>query len=157
MIRFALASLAVLGTAALPAAATLSAEQTVQKLVETVSEDGTVTSQLVTAEEVAPGDMVVYGLNYSNDGEESAEDVSLTMPVPVEVAYVEGSATSEGLKVSFSVDGGETFTSRGDLTVTLDGESRTALAEDITHIQWQFPEGIAGGSEGEITFAAVLN
>lgn len=157
MIRFALVSMAALGAAVLPAAATLTAEQTVEKVVEVVAEDGTVTTELVTAEVVAPGDTVIYGLSYANASADPAEDVALTMPVPAQVDYVEGSATTDGVKVAFSVDGGVSFTSRGDLSVSVDGDTRTALAEDITHIQWQFEEGIPAGAEGKITFAAVLN
>ena len=157
MIRFALVSMAALGAMALPAAASLTAEQTVQKVIETVAEDGSVTTELVIADVVAPGDTVVYGLTYANDSEDAAENVALTMPVPGEVSYIEGSATSEGTLVAFSVDGGETFTSRGDLSMTVDGAARPALAENITHIQWRFEDGIPAGASGEITFSAVLN
>lgn len=157
MIRFALVSAVACAAAILPASASLTAEQTVEKVVETIAEDGTVTTELVAADVVAPGDMVVYGLSYSNNTDSLAEGVALTMPVPDEVDYVEGSATSENVKVSFSVDGGNTFTSRGELTVSLDGDTRTALAEDITHIQWRFDEGIPAGTAGKITFSAVLN
>lgn len=158
MLRSALLSIAALALATAPAVANgLTATQTVLKQIEIPQEDGTVTTELVEASLIAPGDTVVYLLTYTNGGTEAAEAVALTMPVPTEMSFIERSANVDGTIVTFSVDGGATFARRGELTVTIDGEARNALAEDITHVRWTFEDAIEPGSQGEVSFRAVLN
>ena len=82
---------------------------------------------------VIPGERVVYTLSYTNDDAAPATDLILTMPVPSEIKYMDGSATLDGARVVYSADDGKTFASRTGLRVIgLDGNSRTALSEDIT-------------------------
>ena len=158
MIRAALFALSMTTALVAPAYASgLTAEQNVLKVVETVDESGDTVKSLIPADKVAPGDTVVYALQYANGSEEPAENVKLTMPVPGEVSYLENSATTEGVSVSFSVDGGQNFASRGDLKVSVDGQPREALSTDITHVRWVFEEPIAGGATGEVSFRAVLD
>lgn len=135
----------------------LQASQTVHKLVETTNADGQTVVERVEADLVAPGDTVIYSLNYNNAGEAAAENVALTMPVPEEIRYVEGSAEYAGASVTFSIDGGQSFASRGELEVTLEGEPWTTLADDITHIRWTFAEPISPGETGAVGFRGVLN
>lgn len=158
MLRSALLSIAALALAVAPAVANgLTATQSVLKQIEVPQEDGTIATELVEASLIAPGDTVVYLLTYTNGGAEAAQSVELTMPVPAEMSFIERSANVDGTVVTFSVDGGATFAQRGELTVTVDGEARNALAEDITHVRWAFEEAIAPGAQGEVSFRAVLN
>lgn len=158
MLRSALVSFAALALMAGPAMANgLTATQSVLKQVEIVQEDGTVTTELVEASLIAPGDTVVYVLTYTNSGTEAARAVELTMPVPVEMIFIDGSADTGTTDVTYSIDGGDSFAARDALTVMVDGETRDALAEDITHVRWTFMDSIAVGEEGEVSFRAVLN
>lgn len=158
MIRAALFALSMTTALVAPAYASgLTAQQNVLKIVETTDESGDTVKALVPADKVAPGDTVVYSLKYANNAEEPAANVKLTMPVPGEVSYMENSATTDGVAVSFSVDEASNFSSRGDLTVSVDGEPREALSRDITHIRWVFEEPIAAGATGEVSFRAVLD
>lgn len=158
MIRAALFALSLTTAFVAPVHASgLTAEQSVLKIVETVDESGETVTNLVPADKVAPGDTVVYALEYANGASDPADNVKLTMPVPAEVSYLENSATTDGVSVSFSADGGERFASRGDLTVSVDGEPREALSGDITHVRWVFEEPIAGGATGKVSYRAVLD
>ena len=78
------------------------------------------------------------------------------MPVPGEVSYVENSATGQGAAIAFSIDGGKSFSQRGALKVTVDGEERLAKADQITHIRWTFASDIAPGAKGGVGYLAVL-
>jgi uncharacterized repeat protein (TIGR01451 family) len=118
--------------------------------------DGSQQVAFIAAEEVTPGERVLYSIAYANDGADDAANVKLVMPVPGEVAYIENSATGEGTNIAFSVDGGETFAPRGDLTITVDGVSRIALADEITHISWIFAGDIAPGATGDISYLGML-
>lgn len=158
MIRAAIISLSLVLAGALPAAASgLTANQTIQKVVVTTDEAGNEVVDYVEADLVAPGDMVVYSLAFANGGDDAAEDVVLTMPVPAEMSFVEGSAATDLAMVGFSVDGGATFVPRGELAVTLDGEAREALSDEITHVRWHFKEAIPAGEDGIVSYRAILN
>ncbi|MEL6567854.1 MAG: hypothetical protein AAFQ22_05505 [Pseudomonadota bacterium] len=156
MIRTSFAALCFAAFAGIASAADLTAVQTVQKVVETVDDTGATVEQLVEATAVAPGDTVVYALSYSNTGEEAAEGVKLTMPVPEQVILLEGYEKTLGTVVSYSADGGETFVAREDLMVGDSDAQNPATAEDITHMQWVFEAGIPAGEEGQVSFRGLL-
>jgi len=127
-------------------------------MVETKSEDGTVTVDLVKADRVLPGHNLYYQLAYDNPTTETVEDVNLVMNVPPEVTYEENSVDVSGknVTVAFSTDGGQSFSPRGELKVSIGGQPRAAVSEDITNIRWTFVDPIAPNSEGTVGFKAVV-
>jgi uncharacterized repeat protein (TIGR01451 family) len=154
MLRATLLALAVVGTSSLSAFANgLSAEQVVERATITIDANGNEVRTYALAEEAAPGDEVRYSLTYSNNGDTAAEAVSLVMPVPSEVTYIETSAAAAGKSLSFSIDGGKTFAPRADLR----SGDRAATSDEITHIKWAFVEPIAPAATGSVSFSAVLN
>ena len=141
---------------AVPANA-LEAEQRVLKEVVVQQADGTEKRSYVDADLVTPGTTVVYALIFRNDQPEPAEDIVLVMPVPAEVAYIEGSATNRLAMADFSSDGGSTFMSRNRLNVKdSDGTIRIAGPEDITHVRWSVAKAIMPGETGQLWFRGVL-
>jgi hypothetical protein len=78
------------------------------------------------------------------------------MPVPKEVAYVEGSVSGDDTSVAFSADGGKTYVARGRLTVEEDGSSRPARGDEITHIRWTLSQPAPANGEGEVSYKAIL-
>ncbi|MDX1498758.1 MAG: hypothetical protein R3176_02600 [Woeseiaceae bacterium] len=135
----------------------LEVRTVVQKEEVVVADDGSTERRLVPAETVIPGEQVFYTITFRNVGAEPVENVVITNPIAAELRYVDGSAFGPGTEVQFSVDGGRTFAAAADLTVTEDGESRPATAEDFTHIRWKLSSDLATGSQGTARFAAVLN
>lgn len=135
----------------------LIATQIVERMVTTETDDGALTVEFVEATTVVPGEILAYWLEYQNSGEQSAENVVLTVPVPGDVTYVENSATMSSVVPVFSTDGGATFAPRGHLTVSVNGVERKALAEEITHIRWMFTSEIPVGEQGKLGFQATLN
>jgi len=142
--------------AAAPVSA-LTAKQSVLKEVTTTDDDGQIVTTRVAADEVLPGQTVVYILAYTNDKAASADGIVLTMPVPGELDYVEGSAELPETELTFSADGGTTFAPR-DAVLTRDAEGKfvTAKAEDITHVRWKVLTSVAPGTSGELAYKAVL-
>lgn len=142
----------------IPISATaLTAQQTVNKVVEIKNDDGSTEIRFEPASLVSPGERIVYSLNIENDGAESATDLVLTMPVPSEVEFVEGSADKKGTTVSYSTDGGETYSDRLELRViTVEGRSRAAQSEDITHIRWELSGPIEAGGTDVLSFQGIL-
>jgi len=157
MLRATLFALALAGTSSLPALANgLTAEQMVERATVTVDATGQEIRTYAVAEEVAPGDEVRYSLAYANASATAAEDVSLVMPVPAEVTYIEASATGNPDDILYSADGGQSFAKRTTLTLGEGAQERLATADEITHIKWAFSDPIAPSSAGTISFSAVL-
>lgn len=157
MLKYALLAVSAAAVFSAPAFATgLSASQTVERVVKTEAADGTISIKLEPATEVIPGEELVYSINFTNDSKANADNIVLTMPVPAEVSYIENSATSTGAAVAFSVDGGQSFAPRGDLKVTVAGQERDAVSEEITHIRWTFTEAVGAGQSGSLVYKAVL-
>jgi len=148
----------MLGAATLSTSAiALTATQTVEREVIVRHADGSQTVRLERADTVTPGDKIVYSLNYFNDEAEAAENIVLVMPVPNEVQYLDGSAELDSVTTTYSVDAGQTFADRSVLNITLsDGTSRSANADDITHIRWAVTTAIAPETGGKLSFSGRL-
>jgi len=136
---------------------TIELQTTAEKLVKVEKEDGEVEVRQVPAQKVIPGEEVIYTIRASNVGQENAEAVTITDPIPEHMKYTEGSAGGEGATITFSVDGGKTYAGPASLTVTDDsGEERPAKPSDYTHIRWVFDGVIEPGSSRFVQFRARL-
>lgn len=151
----AILSTVVLGFAA-PAFA-LTASQVVEKEIVVINDDGSEVTRRAPADTVVPGERIVYTLNYLNDKSEAANDLVLTMPVPGEVKFMEGSADNTASVVTYSADGGQSFAPRQALTVQTDeGQWVPAGAEDVTHVRWLVAGPLNAGETGQLVFKGVL-
>ena len=151
-----LLSLVALHLAALPARA-LTATQTVEREIVVLQADGTQLIKREKADLVTPGDTIVYTLNYYNDKDETADNITLVMPIPAQISYLEGSADMEAAHAVYSADGGKTFAARAGLQfISDDGLTRPARAEDITHIRWRIKGSIAPEGTGSLSFSGRL-
>ena len=102
---------------------------------------------------VTPGDRLVFILQYRNTGTQSAKDFVVTNPMPAPVAY---QGTSDTV-AQVSVDGGKTFASLASLRVReVDGTTRAARPEDVTHVRWALREPIAAGAQGKLSFRGIV-
>lgn len=157
MRRFTLALIAATSLMASVSASALTAKQTVEKETVVQMPDGTENVTRAPAELVTPGQRVVYTLSYTNDDAAPASDLVLTMPVPSEIKYMDGTATKANAKTVYSADGGKSFFERNELrTIGLDGNVRSANAGDITHIRWTVSGPVAVGETGELSFKGIL-
>jgi uncharacterized repeat protein (TIGR01451 family) len=156
MLRGALFALSLLTALAAPAYAVgLEATQTVERAVITIDETGAETVAYEIAEELSPGDELRYTISYLNADDKPAQNVKLSMPVPAEVNYVEGSAKPGTAEISYSVDG-ETYAARTALKIQTPEGERSAAAEDIRFIRWSFTDGISPAGAGQISYSGVL-
>lgn len=159
MLRSTLFAAFMLGALAAPVTAQeFTAVSTIDRMIETQNEDGTVDTTFVKAERVTPGENLYYRLSYNNASSDTVENASLVMNVPPEVTYSENTVTadSKNVVVAFSTDNGQSFSPRGDLRVSVGGQPRPAVAEDITNIRWTFIAPILPGTSGEVGFIAVV-
>ena len=155
-------------TAAPAMAGDFSAVSTIDKAVIVTNEDGSTTTTFVKADRVLPGDKLFYKITYENSADDAVDDVSLVMKVPAEVTFSENSArysigaekqaslAESGVSVAFSTDGGVSFAPRGDLKVSVAGQDRSAVSEDITTVRFIFEEPIPSGAAGSVSFSAIV-
>ncbi len=123
------------------------------------SAEGRQVRRLMPAENqrIVPGDEVIFTVTFTNISAESADNVTITNPVPDHMRLVAGSAVGPGTDITFSVDGGQTYGLPDELTVadaTLG--SRPATADDYTHIRWRMQNALQPGAKGFARFRAVL-
>lgn len=145
------------GSALAQDAGHLNIQTVVQKEEVTVDDAGNKHTRLVEASTVVPGDEVVYTVSFSNVGEDPAENVVITNPLPQQLSYVEGSAFGPGAEVQFSVDGGVNFAEPDELLISENGSERPARGDDFTHIRWVMNNIIEPGAQGMAQFRARLN
>lgn len=114
---------------------------------------GTSVRTVSKATTVAPGDRLVYQLNWRRD-EQASEGFTVTTPLPRHVSYQRSADGREEV----SADGGRTWGRLGQLRVRdADGRMRDALPEDVTHVRWQVPRQIALAGEGRIIYSAIVH
>ena len=152
------ATLLFVGAVTLPFAASAQASSPVTlsgdvKAVETsVDADGNETTQLVEPSVIVPGDRLVFGTGYANNGAEAVENFVVTNPLPAAVRLADDAETA----LVVSVDGGASWGTLDTLTVTgEDGAVRAASHADVTHVRWTLAL-IAPGESGRLEYPAII-
>lgn len=153
----------ILLTAALSLAGAASAVDTLQltnevfQEIEVTGKDGKKEKKIVPAAKIVPGTEVVYVITYKNIGEQPADQVVVTNPVPKELEYKPNSAFGSGAPADVSVDGGKQYGKLAALKVPgADGKPRPAQGADVTHVRWKLNFSVKPGDEGKVTFRAKL-
>ena len=121
------------------------------KIVQVQNEKGEWVEKRIPAAEVAPGDVLEWVLTAENVGKEPLENVALTIPIPPNTYYLEGSAKPlklpDGTVVEplFSYDGVHfsrpplkrtVKVKQGDRVVT---KVVVVPPEEYTHVRWVVP------------------
>ena len=152
-----IAAILIAGAAAIPASA-VQAQSPVTlegdvKAVKTVTDaDGNQSTQLVEPDLIVPGDRLVIGTEYANNGTESADNFVITNKVPEAVRL----APDASADLIVSVDGGETWGPLSSFSVVNeDGTTRSATGDDVTHIRWTLAS-IAPGASGRVEYPAII-
>lgn len=122
-----------------------------------VTEGGKQVTKRVKTDKSAPGETLIFTLNYKNTGDEKAVDVKLDNPLPAGTRYIADSASGANAQVSFSVDGGKSFAKADQLSVekVVGGKKDKVRAQpgDYTTIRWIISE-VQPGQGGQVSFRA---
>ena len=136
------------------AAANIAVSITAEKEV-TVTENGKKVVKAVPAKQFAPGDTIIYTVNYMNTGNEAATNAVIDDPVPQGTSYVTNTATGEGADITFSIDKGKNYKKPTLLfyEVTVNGkkEKKTASPDLYTNIRWTVAT-VPAGASGKVGF-----
>jgi uncharacterized repeat protein (TIGR01451 family) len=141
-------------------AAGMDMKSIVEKEVKKVGVDGKEHLEYVSADtaEVVPGDVMRFTNIYRNTGKETAEPgLAINNPVPKDIAYIGGSATGAGARITYSVDGGKSFGNPSELFVAGgDGKKRLARPDEYTDIKWMILKAVLPGEEGSVAYKGRL-
>ena len=146
-----LAALTMSGAALAQAAGPVKISNAVFQQVEVKAADGSVSTKLVPAAKVVPGNEVVYEITYANTGADSATGVVVDNPVPKQLVFV---GVGDVPATSVTVDDGASYGDLSTLTVTgEDGNPRAAQTSDVTNLRWEL-SALQPGQEGKLSFRA---
>ncbi|MBC7984745.1 MAG: DUF11 domain-containing protein [Candidatus Obscuribacterales bacterium] len=107
------------------------------------------------AEKVRDGEQIHFTLRVRNAGSEPIDDAVVVRALPHNTRYVAMSAAGPAADVSFSVDGGASFSRERELTVTTAlGVKRGADPVDYTHIRWKLRHPLVPGAVALLRFRA---
>jgi len=123
--------------------------------VTQINKQGEKVVKRTKASRVVPGTEVIYTITAKNTGNEPADNIVVTNPIPKQTVYVEGSAFGAGTTITFSVDGGKTYNTPAKLTVkNAAGIPRPATAEDYTNVRWTLQFNLQPGQEAPVWYRA---
>jgi uncharacterized repeat protein (TIGR01451 family) len=154
-LALALAASALLWFGAAHAAGSLQLSNQVFQEIEVIGADGKPERKTVPAATVVPGTEVFYVITYRNAGDQPAENIAITNPVPAELEYVAVLGPAPANQVS--VDGGKRYGALANLSVAdASGKTRPAEAADVTHVRWMLNSALPPGDGGKVSFRARL-
>jgi uncharacterized repeat protein (TIGR01451 family) len=132
------------------------AVKAIAEVVRPASRGGRETTELVNADEVVPGDEVIYTLEIRNTSAAALAPPTVDYPVPAHMRYVANSAIGAGAEVSYSIDQGRSFDRPENLKIADAHGERLATAADYTHIRWRLTHVLKGNSVAMAHFRAVV-
>ena len=92
------------------------------------------------------GDRVVTILRWQRP--RGAGGFTIVNPLPRAISYQASSRADEAV----SVDGGRTWGRLGQIRIG----DRLASPEDVTHVRWRIPQGIAAHGRGQIAYSGIV-
>lgn len=150
---------AVIALATLPAlplaaqAKQVSLDGSVKAVKVVTDAAGKESTKLVEPTQITPGDRLIFGTDYANNGAEPATNFTVTNAVPQAVRM----APDADPALIVSVDSGKTWGAIDTLTVASEDGSttRSATHGDVTHVRWTFAT-IAPGETGRVEYPAII-
>lgn len=163
VISLLIGTLFLTGFLIIPATAQEKTNITIQLTVQKKTLPGEKITEAITKETeliVNPKDILIYHLTCTNEGEELIREVVITDPIPEGTEYIIDSASGDMAKITFSIDGGNTY-QYPPLTYKVkksDGTIQVKLATPgmYTHIRWLFSGDIRPGKSRKASFEVIV-
>jgi uncharacterized repeat protein (TIGR01451 family) len=112
---------------------------------------------------VRPGDMLRYTVSGENFSSSPVKNLTLNQAIPKTMGYVLNSANAnikDGVKITYSIDGGQKFVEKPTVKVTLPNgkeEERPAPASAYTNIRWKFDTAVAPKTTVKASYQAQVH
>jgi uncharacterized repeat protein (TIGR01451 family) len=128
----------------------LSGDVKAEKIV--TDAEGNERVALVEPTAIVPGDRLVFGTSFANNGADTVTSFVVTNPLPAAVRL----APDADAALEVSVDGGKAFGALAALTIiSSDETTRPATHADVTHVRWVLAS-ISPGASGRLTYPAII-
>jgi len=99
---------------------------------------------------VKPGEVINWTIDSDNEGNGAARDYKAVGQIPVGTSFVTGSAVSQGALVTYSIDGGKTFSAQPTVEVKqADGSTKRvpALVSSYTQLRYEWSSPLEAGQK----------
>ena len=138
------------------AQSTIKITSEVNELIEVLNEQGKPQQKVIAADEITPGDLILFTTRFENRGDKASNDVLITNAIPKHTRYLANSAKGEHCIITFSVDG-KVWSDAKTLKVRQkDGQYRAATVADYTHIRWKYNRALKPSEKNSISFETKL-
>lgn len=139
------------GLAALVAVAPVQAQDRTDSALQVQAENVTAKASGRTSPDALPGDVVHYALRFTNPRGAAVRNVVFDNPVPAGMHYEANSAGADraGVTITYSIDGGRTYSTQPMIEQVVNGERRIvpAPAAMYTHVRWTVGTALAPGAQ----------
>ncbi len=105
---------------------------------------------------ITQGQTVFYTVRMRNATPAPIRDAVTVQRIPSNTVYVLGSASGPAAEISFSIDGGQTFSSESQLRVVEPTGARRPTAREYTHVRWRLRNALAPGATALARFQATF-
>lgn len=135
-------------------------------IVSTITKpDGSTEEQFTEAKEARPGQVVEYRVVVTNTSDETlpASNAMITGPIPATTTYIADSATpsSEGARLEFSADGGQTFSVPPVMIMVKNDQGQEveveATPEQYTAARWTILQALEPKQELTFKYRVTVN
>jgi len=113
-----------------------------------------------TARVAQPGDVIGYGLVFTNVTAGPVKNIQFVDPIPAGMVYVLGSAAADRpVRLEYSIDGGKSYSAQPVIAVVQDGKTveQPAPRERYTHVRWTVLGSLAPGAKVTAEFRTQVN
>jgi len=126
----------------------------VMKVERFIDDNGEEQTRLLQVQEILPGDELRYTIRFSNNGDRTivAGSVVITNAIPDNTLYLAGTATGASVRITYSIDGGNSFGLPESLKVVRDGRKVSASAADYTTLRWTFKPELKPSEQSYVSF-----
>jgi uncharacterized repeat protein (TIGR01451 family) len=135
---------------------TITLKNVAEVAVAVVMPDGKKAIKHLPVSKATVGTEIIYTTTFTNTGEKPAGSIIITNPVPENTCYVRRSASGANTDISFSVDGGKSFSAPDKLKIMEGHRQRPVRPSDITHVRWTYRGELAAGKSSDVSFKVVI-
>lgn len=134
-------------------------QSTMQAYLITVSADGKEAAQATN--EVEPGQIVEYRMEYKNTGKTPLKGIAVTGPVPNSTQYMGDTASTKAdADFTVSIDGGKNFESEPVKRLVVDARGKKVEKvippSEYTHVRWMLKQPLSTGDAQTFTYRTLV-
>jgi len=108
---------------------------------------------------VKPGEIINWTIESVNEGNGAARDYKAVGQIPAGTSFVDGSAASQAASVTYSIDGGKTFSAQPTVEVKqADGSTKRvpALVSSYTQLRYEWSTPLEAGQKLSASYQVLV-